>query len=313
MNVAELVATDVDASRKAVVNEIARATWAESVENVLARSPDVVFVCTPTHLHADVAIAALRAGAHVFLEKPIAVTMDDANRIVLEAARTSSIVMVGCNMRFHPGVTALKQALDQSLIGRPWSIRAEFSQYLPDWRPAKDYRSTYSSRVAEGGGIILEAVHEFDYLSWLGGEISQVTGYAEKLSDLEIDGEDSAGLAFRFDSGLVAELHLDYLRYDKARGCEILGSEGIVAWRSYGHPIERVEVKHFDKQTHAWTNLVQIDQWDSNQMYLAETAHFFSCVDGGATPMLDATGGRHVLKMALASRSLAVGGWHALN
>lgn len=312
MGAAELVATDADPSKNTVVGEVERAMWAGSVEELLDRSLDAVFVCTPTHLHADVAIAALRAGAHVFIEKPIAVTMDDADRIVDEAAKTSSTVMVGCNMRFHPGVAALKQALDESSVGTPWLVKAEFSQYLPNWRPTKDYRSTYSSRVAEGGGIILEAVHEFDYLHWLGGEIRDVAGYADALGDLEIDGEDSAGLALRFKSGLVAEVHLDYLRYEKARGCEVLGSEGIVSWRSYGDPPERVEVKRFDKQSRSWSEVVQIDEWDGNEMYLAEVAHFFDCVANGTQPMLDANGGRHVLKMALSSRSMARQAWHGI-
>ena len=312
MGAHELVATDLDPSRQDVVADVERAAWVGSVNELLARPVDVVFVCTPTHLHAEVAIAALRAGAHVFIEKPIAVTMDHADLIVQEAARFSSVVMVGCNMRFHPGVSALKQAMDNSLVGQPWLIKADFGQYLPNWRPTKDYRSTYSSRVAEGGGIVLEAVHEFDYLHWLGGAIRDVAGYASKLSDLEIDGEDTAGLGLRFQSGLVAEIHLDYLRYEKARGCEVLGSEGIVSWRSHGDPPERIEVKHFDKNIRVWRDLVQIDEWDGNEMYLAETAHFLQCVESGQTPVLDAAGGRNVLNMALSSRSSVLEGWHVL-
>ena len=76
---------------------------------------------------------------------------------------------------------------------------------------------------------------------------------------------------------------------------------------------ERVEVKHFNKPARAWRDLVQIDEWDGNEMYLAEVAHFFGCIADGATPMLDAAGGRHVLKMALASRSMARQAWHAIH
>ena len=308
----DIIATDPDLSRRDIVTAIDRVRWAASAGEVLSERPDVVFVCTPTHLHAEGAIAALAAGAHVFIEKPIAVTLDDADRIVDAVEAHDRVVMVGCNMRFHPGVAAIKRAVDDGIIGRPLVARAEFAQYLPSWRPEKDYRKTYSAKVATGGGIILECVHEFDYLRWIGGEITGVAGSAAKVSELEVDGEDTADIALRFANGMIAEMHLDYLRYDKRRGCEILGTDGIVSWRSYGGPPERVEVKYFAKASKTWTDLEVHPSWDGNRMYVDETIHFLDCLANGNPPMLDADGGREVLRIALASRSATTLAWHGL-
>src|SRR5439155_1168994 len=109
--------------------------------------------------------------------------------------------------------------------GRPLAARAQCGYYLPFWRPDTDYREGYGAKQAAGGGIILDSIHEFDYLTWLLGLPREVFAYAGKVSTLEIDTEDTADVLMRFDYGTVANVHLDYLQrtYRRATDARVAG------------------------------------------------------------------------------------------
>src|SRR6185369_13479350 len=127
----------------------------------------------------------------------------------------------------------------------PLCFRARFSHYLPNWRPGTDYRTSYSARRAHGGGIVLEGVHEIDYVRWMAGEVASVSAWAGRLSGLDIDSEDCALITLHCKSGAVAQIHLDYLSPLKLRGCEVVGEDAVLRWASEGKAPERVRVTRF--------------------------------------------------------------------
>ena len=290
------------AARDAVRAESGVAVFGD-LGTALAARPDAVLVCTPTHRHLETARAALAAGAHLFIEKPIAAALDGVAALAAEARARRRVVLVGCNMRFHPGVQALKASLDASRPRRPLYFRARFSHYLPNWRPGTDYRVTYSARRDEGGGILMEGVHELDYLGWLGGDIGVATAWTGRISDLEIDGEDYALIGLTFKSGAQAQLHLDYVSPHKLRGCEVVGVDATLRWTSEGKAPERVRVTRATAGTEE--TLFESPGWDGNEMYVAELRHFVACVEGRERPHLDAEGAARVLELALTAREAA--------
>jgi len=272
------------------------------LEKALAQKPDAVIVATPTHLHTPVALEALKTVKNLFIEKPIADTLEQAERLTADAARRKAMVLVGCNLRFHPGVASLKTALAAGLLKKPLSVRAWFSHYLPNWRPGSDYRKTYSARSDQAGGILLECVHELDYLRWMLGEISGLDCFCEQISELEIDSEDIAWMRLHFKSGTIGQIQMDYLSPLKMRGCELIGTDGILRWSSEGKSPERVLVQHFDPAQGTWHDLVRLESYDSNQMYLQELRHFLDCASGTAEPMMDAKAATEVLGLALRAK-----------
>ena len=131
--------------------------------------PDIVLICTPPVCHVDEALAALRAQAHVFIEKPLSHESNGIQAVIAEARRQNRSAQIGYNMRFHPGLKILKELIDSGTIGRVLWLSVEAGQYLPDWRPWQNYRESYSARLELGGGIILDGSHELDYICWLLG------------------------------------------------------------------------------------------------------------------------------------------------
>src|SRR5437763_1616530 len=181
------------------------------LEQALERErPDVVLVTNPTSLHVETASRALRAGAHLFVEKPLGSSTDGVCDLLEAARHAHRQLMVGYNLRFHPGLARLKALVQQRAIGTIVSARAEVGEYLPDWHPWEDYRDGYSGRRNLGGGAILTFSHELDALCWLVGAPRRVTAMASHVSSLEIDTEDVAEIVLEFGSGALGSVHVDY-------------------------------------------------------------------------------------------------------
>ena len=113
--------------------------------------------------------------------------------------------MVGCNLRFHPSILKAKAIANTKKV---IFARAETGYFLPFWRKT-DYKQSYSA--SEYGGIILDAIHEPDYLYWMFGNIKYLKTVCDKVSTLEIKKEDIAETAMVFENGVVASVHCDYL------------------------------------------------------------------------------------------------------
>ena len=292
-------AAEPDASRlEPMVAELGVQPFSDFDEALEHLRPSVVLVCTPPTLHVPQALAAVRSGAHVFVEKPLSHSLDGVDELIREAAERDRTLQVGYNWRFHPGVQRVKALVEQGAVGRILWARAECGQYLPDWRPWQDYRLSYTASRAKGGGIILESSHEIDYMVWFLGEVAEISCVAGVLSDLEVDAEDTASMILRFASGCIGEIHLDFVQRTPSRGCKVVGTEGTIIWDNTDS-----SVRVFTAQDGQWE---RIDvSCDRNDKYVAEIESFLACVDGTQQPMVDADAARRVLEIATAARRSA--------
>ncbi|MGH9764061.1 MAG: Gfo/Idh/MocA family protein [Blastocatellia bacterium] len=273
---------------------------AQSLETGLQTEPDLVLVCTPPHLHVPIALQAVAVGCHVFIEKPLADKIDGVDQLLSEAAGHDRIVYVGYMLRLQQGIRRLKQLLDDDVIGRVMSIRAEVGQYLPDWRPTQDYRNSYTANSAMGGGIILDGSHELDYVTWLGGEAEAVFCSAGRLSALCMDVEDTAEIVLKLKGNVLAQIHLDCIQRGYSRSSKWIGEKGTLIW-DYSRGIRR-----YDADSNQW-NEESISP-DPNAMYIDEMRHVLACLSGEEQPHVTALQAKRVLEVALAAKKSAVMG-----
>jgi predicted dehydrogenase len=263
--------------------------------------PDFVFICTPPVFHVRQALEAVRAGAHVFIEKPLSNSLDNVDELVAETAARRRIVQVGYNLRFHVGLQEIKRLLDNDAVGRILWARIEVAQYLPDWRPGQDYRHSYTARRDLGGGIILDASHELDYAIWLLGQPTEVMCMAGKVSDLQTDVEDCATVLLRFASGAQADVHMDFVQRGYARSCKLAGESGTVSWDYSAN-----QVRVYKAETGSWEETSYA--FKSNDMYVAEVRHFLECVTQATPPAVDLKQAKKVLEVSLAAKAAAAHG-----
>jgi predicted dehydrogenase len=193
-------------------------------------SADAVVVASPNAFHASQACAALEHGRPVLVEKPLATTVTDAELVVEAADRAGVVAAVAMNLRFHPGIVELKRLVDAGALGRILLAQVSFGYDLRLWRPNHDYRQSYSARADLGGGIVLDAIHELDYLLWLLGPIVSVSAEEARVSDLEIEVEDAAVAVLRFASGALATVDLNFFEPAYRRRCVVVGSKAVSDW-----------------------------------------------------------------------------------
>jgi predicted dehydrogenase len=266
------------------------------LDEALATRPDVVLVTNPTGLHVDTALRAVRAGAHVFVEKPLGDSLDGVAELLSAAQTARRHVMVGYNLRFHPGLARVKELVGAGAVGRIVSVRATVGEYLPGWHPAEDYRQGYSARRDLGGGAVLTLSHELDAVGWLLGAPAQVMGVAIHATSLEVDTDDVAEITLRYPRCL-ASVHMDYARRPPARSLEVVGEEGVLRWE-----YDEARLFRYAPATRQWRVEEGDRRFDRNDMFLAELAHFASCIHGDLDrPLIDGTQGAAILAIALAA------------
>ena len=163
----------------------------------------------------------------------------------------NTISMVGCNMRFHPAIRDAKELVQKH---RAIFARAEYGYYLPFWRKG-DYTKSYSA--SEYGGIILDDIHEVDYLYWLFGKFIDIKTVYGKVSDLDIKQEDIAETSILFENGVSASVHQDYLCKNQHRQLEI----------------------HFAHER------VKFELPPTNLAYKKQLEYFINCIQNKITPM----------------------------
>jgi predicted dehydrogenase len=149
-----------------------------------------------------------------------------------------------------------------------YSARVISSSYLPDWRPGTDYRETYSAHKAQGGGVSIDLIHEWDYLMYLFGKPEQVLNYRGQFSRLEIDSDDLSVYIAKYKT-LLAEVHLDYFGRTPIRELQLFtADETIVAdlLNSEIRFLNRNEVLRFSE--------------DRNAFQLKEIENFFDMLEG---------------------------------
>ncbi|ACV47585.1 MULTISPECIES: Gfo/Idh/MocA family protein [Halomicrobium] len=200
----------------------------DSLEAGLAVDPDVAFVTNPTALHVETATRCARSGCDLFLEKPLSDSLAGVEELQQVVDERDLITYVGCQLRFSPVLAAVRDALGADRIGDVLSFRATAGSHLPEWRPGQDYRNSYSASSELGGGVVLDLVHELDYIYWLLGDVATVDGHIGHLSSLEIETEDVAEIVLRTRSGALGSVHLDYFRRVPKRTLVVIGEAGVV-------------------------------------------------------------------------------------
>ena len=184
---------------------------------------DVIFDTNPTEVHISTLNALQSYGKHFFVEKPI-VSINQINIAEKFVPKPESIYYVACPLRYNAVIQYIKENVD---LEKVISARSISSSYLPDWRPGIDYRKTYSAQKKMGGGVSIDLIHEWDYLTHLFGFPKEVQYILGKKSGLEIDCEDIAIYIGEYETKLV-ELHLDYFGRKTLRELMLFTSEDTI-------------------------------------------------------------------------------------
>lgn len=193
---------------------------------------DAVFITNPTEMHLETLKKFHTLGENFFIEKPV-VSLDQLEEANSFNLKSDAVYYVACPLRYNAVIKYIHDNIDPNEVV---SVRSISSSYLPDWRPGQDYRTTYSAHKNMGGGVSIDLIHEWDYLTYLFGWPEKVSGFIGKKSSLEIDSEDYAIYIAEF-ADKIAELHLDYFGRKTIREVQLFTNDETIVGDLVGNKI----------------------------------------------------------------------------
>lgn len=233
--------------------------------NDLPDDYDVVFITNPTVFHFDTLLKIVKKTKHIFMEKPIFNHTD--YKIDDIELRPAGVYYVACPLRHKEIIKYIKKQISagEHII----SARAISSSYLPNWRKGVDYRNVYSARKELGGGVAIDLIHEWDYLTYLFGMPETIYQISGKYSDLEINSEDIAVYIAKY-ADKVMEIHLDYIGQKLERRLELLTND------------TRYDVDLTQNKIEIYHNYEKKEEisFPEEDFYMNEMKYFFECIDG---------------------------------
>ena len=244
---------------------------------------DIVYLCTPNSQHVSQAVAALEAGKHVFVEKPLAVTVEDCQEIVDAARRSGTQVMVGHGARFVNLFTSVKKMVEDGLLGEACFVEGD---YVHDLGPFLDLPGHDWWMDAENEGqlpIIGGACHPLDLMRWIAGEIVEVSAFGANRNIAQAPWYDTIITNLRFESGAVGKCLVSCgAKIPYAMNFSYYGTKGsVVNDRLFLDGIPNVE------------DFMQlpIPIRAEDHTCPQELEHFLRCIETGEAPLIDAVDG----------------------
>lgn len=292
---------DVDeAKAKAAGEKLSAAVYGSHTDLLAHSGLDAVLIAAPPFLHAPLALDAIAAGKHVFVEKPFALSLEDCDRVI-EAARAAGLrLMVGQVLRYYPTWRYLRERVAAGDIGRPLGIRVtriggSWGSWDVSWRRER----------AKSGGMILEIhAHEIDFLIGIGGPVERVYGAMGSFGDTGCDYPNLAFLSSHFESGALGLLHASQTSAIGDLSGVIEGEEGAFQYRD---GFSRDGAILFKKRGgESATTVVGDLKYEAPVQ--AEMREFATAIVEGRDTAIPGEEGRRVIAVALAAyRSMETG------
>jgi UDP-N-acetyl-2-amino-2-deoxyglucuronate dehydrogenase len=204
---------DVDEERARAAGEEQGVPWFDNFARMLATADsDIVAICTPSGLHSAQGIAAARSGKHVITEKPMSITLEQADAL-LEACDTAGVkLFVVKQNRLNPSVQLLKRAVDKGRFGRIYLANTTVRWQRPqDYYDAAPWRGTWEF---DGGAFMNQASHYVDLIQWLLGPVESVVAKTATQAR-RIEAEDSGVAVLKFRNGALGVIEVNVLTYPR--------------------------------------------------------------------------------------------------
>lgn len=272
---------------------------------------DLIVVGVPNHLHCEVAVAAFDAGKHVVVEKPLAMNLAEADRMIDAARRAGRKLMYAEELCFAPKYVRLKALLDSGALGTPTMIKQSEKHDGP-------HADHFWDVDRSGGGVTMDmGCHAVQFFRWLLPGAAVTSVYAQLSTQVHASrtrGDDNALLVLEFDGGCVGLAEESWTKPggmdDRA---EVHGSRGVAyADLLRGNAIETYSAVGYDYavekagSTVGWSYTIYEEAW--NYGFPQEMAHFVDCVRTDAEPLVTGEDGRAVLEVLFAAYASAAAG-----
>lgn len=265
--------------------------------------PELVAICTESGKHAEQAIACMRAGAHVIVEKPLALSIQDCDAII-EAERETGKFACACHQnRFNKSIQEIRKAMDQGRFGKllhgaahvRWNRGAHYYAKAP-------WRGTWAQ---DGGCLMNQCIHNLDLLRWMmGDEVQEVMAYTDQLLHPCMEAEDLGLAIFRFANGSygIFDGTVNVFPKNLEETLYLFGETGTV--KVGGKSVNRLEEWRFQEEREDAEAIKASCSEDPPNIYghghTPLYADVLAAIREGRPPAIDAKAGKRAVEMVLA-------------
>jgi predicted dehydrogenase len=278
------------------VRQVAHDCGTRAVDSLeaLIEMADVVDICTPTHLHHEMALKAAAAGRHIVCEKPLARTVEQAEPMIAACEKAGVKLLVAHVVRFFPEYAQAKVLVDRGEIGRVGVVRLRRASSLPTWP-----EDNWLMDEEKSGGMMLDLmIHDFDYARWVAGEVESVFAKNVK-STLPGEQRDYALAILRHTNGALSHIEGGWAYpSDMFRtALEIAGDGGLIEHPSGSSVPLQVHLTRTGKTTASRVPTSPMIE----DPYVTEIKHFYDVIANDAVPRVTAADGLAALRIALSA------------
>jgi predicted dehydrogenase len=302
--------TDLDAGAAAAFATSRGATAERDLDALLARGDvDVVCVCVPSGLHAEVGTRAVKAGKHLVVEKPVDVTLEAADRLIRAARAAGVALTVISQHRFDPGLIEARRLIDEGALGRLVLGEASTKWYRSQaYYDSAAWRGTWAM---DGGSLLNQGIHYVDLLRWCMGPVAEVTAVCTTQAH-QIEAEDTSLAIVRFTSGAVGTIMSSTAAFPGfPQRLEITGTKGTViiedgrlVSRAFGTPAQPADSGAQPADSGAQPADRPGAAADPAALdvsgHAAQLADLLAAIDEGRAPAVDGEAGRAALEIVCA-------------
>ena len=286
------------------------ASYATDWREVVSRPDiDIVLVLTYPDSHADIAIAAMKAGKDVLCEKPLARTASEANVMVTTAQETKRIVKCGFNHRHHPAVKEAHRLFAEGAIGQPVFGRG---RYGIAGREGIENEWRSDPHVVGGGQLMDQGIHLVDLFRWFIGEITTVTGMTSTRHWPIAPLEDNGFALLKTSDGTIVSIHSSLTQWINLFHFELYGTKGSIAVEGLGggYGVEKLVVSHHDPNGPFSETVTEYRAGDRS--WQAEWQEFLRAVETRTQPLGNGVDGLRAMEIVNAAYEAAHTG-HAVH
>jgi len=283
--------------------------WYDDVDKAINESGcEVADICLPNYLHAEATIKAAAAGKHIIIEKPLAVTLEEADAMIAACKNAGVKLMYAEELCFAPKYERVRQMVNEGAIGKVYMLKQSEKHSGPhtDWF----YDIKYS-----GGGVIMDmGCHALGWFRWMLNNAKATSVYASMATVLHkgrTKGEDNSIVIIEFENGVTAIAEDSWAKHGGMDDrCEVHGTGGVMyadlfmgnsaitySKNGYGYAMEKADT------TVGWSFTVFEEAF--NQGYPHELKHFIECVQQNKQPLVTGEDGRAVLEIIYAAYASA--------
>ena len=245
-----LLNADFTVNSKSTLKKEYNLTELDSIESAFSNKPDLTVISTPSSLHVEYMMKAIKSGSAIFVEKPWSNDLNHFSEFRDLIINKKKAFNISFQRRYDSKISKANKLIKNGKIGKPISASFNVFSNVPFWHPYEDWKKLYAVNAKMGGGVLLTEIHEIDLVCWFFGVPKEVFCAGGNRSEEKLDIEDTVQITLMYKDFSV-QITLCFMHKKQSRNFHIAGSSGDITWDGSSN---KLTFSSFDDKNNSFTD-----------------------------------------------------------